>query len=376
MNIKRYRYVYIYGSAVAMWYVLGVLVSLPELVWIAVLTGIALLMMAANHSPQSKTASDLLVTHGDPLDLITQVVEKWSGNLGLAIQQSIDGGESLSSAIRTIATRLRSTVDTSRNGSANLGEKAIADMVDSIGLKSQEIAGVLTEIVGHRKHLIDEVTKLGTFSSELRDLTEEVSKIANMTNLLALNASIEAARAGPHGRGFSVLADEVRRLSVTSAETGKKMGVKVNAIMSALQQVTEMSSELGQQDEARGQDAFRLLDGSVANFGAAAAQLTSINQDLRQGGVQVEQELHQTLVAVQFLDRVCQMLQHVEADQKRMHEHLLEVQGALQQCHELPTQDVSAWLTRLQTSYTTLEQAAIHEGGKTQNASDGDVDFF
>lgn len=376
MNTTRYAYAYVYGSTAVVVYVLSVLVSIPELVWVAVLIGAVLLLITANTESQSATASNLIASHGDPLNLVTQVVEKWHVNLGLAVEQSVNGGEDLSSAIRTIAKRLRSTVDSSSSGSANLGEKAIADMVDGIGLKSQEIAGVLSDIVGHRKHLIAEVTKLGAYSNELQDLTAEVSKIANMTNLLALNASIEAARAGPHGRGFSVLADEVRRLSITSAETGKKMSAKVGAIMSALKQVTEMSSELGLHDEERGQVAFRLLDGSVANFGAAAAQLTSINQDLRQGGVQVEQELHQTLVAMQFLDRVCQILQHIEADQQRMHEHLLEVQGALQQRQALPTQDVSAWLARLQASYTTLEQSAAHHGSKAQTESSGDVDFF
>ncbi len=209
-----------------------------------------------------------------------------------------------------------------------------------------------------------------------KELTDEVSKIANITNLLALNASIEAARAGQHGRGFAVLADEVRRLAQSSAETGKKMNVKVSAISTALQQVSDMSSKLGKQDEERGQEAFRLLDGSVASFGAAAGQLTHINQELRQGGAQVERDLHQALIAMQFLDRVCQMLQHVEEDQKRMQAHLVGVQVAVQQGQPLPVQDVSGWLARLQSSYTTLEQTAVHSGAKAQTASDGDVDFF
>lgn len=337
--------------------------------------GVVLLFIATQHArgeAQAATPAD------GPVHLMEKVVGKWQGNLDLAVRQSFEGSEKLALTIRSIATGLRSTVETSKAATTNVGDQNIGAMVHRISGKSQEIAGVLSGILGHRAQLVNEVTRLGGFSSELQEMAHEVSKIAFQTNLLALNASIEAARAGEHGKSFAVLAGEVRKLSDTSARTGKDMVEKVSTIDAALRRVTEMSVELGQKDESRGKEALALLDASVHSFGEIANQLTDINQRLQQGGGAVETELMQTLVAMQFLDRVTQILQHIASDQQRMHEHLLAVQEAQAKGLPLPTVDVHAWLDTLQKSYTTLEQSAVHTGqtATARASSDGDVDFF
>ncbi|MEO4030435.1 methyl-accepting chemotaxis protein [Chromobacterium vaccinii] len=355
----------------------------PWLGWLIPVLGGGGLLLAwgGGDAPQALVEASSAAPAADDdesLELLHRVIERWEGNLHLVIEQSVSGGNQLAGTLTGIADGLHATIEAAGSASSDIGNASLEQMVADASLRSKEISSVLAEIVGHRQQLIEEVTRLATYSSELLSMADQVGRISNQTNLLALNASIEAARAGEFGRGFAVVADEVRKLSQQSEQTGKQMSEKVVEINGALEQTRQTTTSLGAQDADRGNNALGLLDDSVRDFSAAAERLAQVNQRMQTEGSRVEKELHASLIALQFQDRVSQIVQHVAQDLKHMLAHLEAVREARRRGEKAPRIEPREWLKRLESTYTTLEQAALHKGGDGGKpaASSGDVDFF
>lgn len=115
---------------------------------------------------------------------------------------------------------------------------AIGTLKNETIREADEIVGNLTEKINSASHkendLADRLVQLSHDADQVKEVLRVIGDIADQTNLLALNAAIEAARAGEHGRGFAVVADEVRKLAERTqrslTETNATIGVVVQAI--------------------------------------------------------------------------------------------------------------------------------------------------
>lgn len=129
-------------------------------------------------------------------------------------------------------TNLARQISENATGAAEKGGKIVNDSMNGI----QIIRSTVQAINKRMKALAEKLMEIGTIS-------QLISEIANRTNLLALNASIEAARAGDQGKGFVVIAEEIRNLSERSSKSTKQIAEIINAIQGEAAGVTKHLEE-------------------------------------------------------------------------------------------------------------------------------------
>lgn len=219
--------------------------------------------------------------------------------------------------------------------------------------------------------LRDKVQQLGQFVDDLQQMAAEVALIAQQTNLLAVNAAIAAAHAGEHGRGFSVLAQEVRRLSAQSGETGRRMSEKVALIGTAIGDARASARQAAEREAASIAASEHSIQGVLGSFEHAARSLEQSTAVLQQESTGIQGEIVEALVQLQFQDRVSQRLTHVRQNIERLPQMLEHSRARHHEAGELQAPDGARLLAELESTYAMQDERATHrrEGGATPAAA-------
>jgi methyl-accepting chemotaxis protein len=282
----------------------------------AILCGLGIaFVLARSISRRLRVSIAQLSSSSAEIQATTAQVNSSAAETATAISQTTATIEEVKQTAKLSKEKAKYVTDAAHNASqvSQSGKKAV----------EESVAG-MNRIRGQMESIAESVIRLSEQSQAIGEIIATVNDIAEQSNLLAVNAAIEAAKAGEQGKGFAVVAQEVKSL----AEQSKQATAQVRAILNDVQKgisnsviATEQGSkavEAGIKQSTEAGEAVRILADNVAEAAQAAIQIAASSQEQSAGMDQIvsameniNQGTNQNLAGIKQAEQVAQQLNEI-----------------------------------------------------------------
>jgi methyl-accepting chemotaxis protein len=274
-------------------------------------------LMVSKHMPRKQVA--------DEVREVAPYLDVMSQQLDGAIKETEHGVMSLIASLNSIhavSDKQMQRINTSDESGA-----ALSSALEEKMLVDKQLGMILRMFVD--KQQADVAVNLGRIKrlQEVQGLTPlvaDISQVAKQTNILAINAAVEAARAGDAGRGFAVLAAEIRLLSNRTAAAAVNISAKIKSATEGIDDELRNATAVDERSSATGnmRKVIADIDDMQHRFSAACTGLLGIIESVKTGHSAIVTQLSEAMGQIQFQDVIRQRVEHVQKALEELNDHL------------------------------------------------------